>query len=212
METLISSDNIYFYFPPRSTIPTVNASTKDWTGRIKRNPQKSCINRVSCPGRRRWWFGANCGKSGAKRAKLGEVGDTRRSKGKTTTSVVFVSRRNVCSLRILPPSRRFVSFPLKIRPDQRVYAARLWGESSKSILVSTAGGTAWNFGCRCKRDGFESYISNWANGWRGPDIFRSRIPSDRLGRRGLCARPPIKKISPAISCKYFLWRSARLLW
>lgn len=104
------------------------------------------------------------------------------------------------------------SFPLKIRPDQRVYAARLWGESSKSILVSTAGGTAWNFGCRCKRDGFESYISNWANGWRGPDIFRSRIPSDRLGRRGLCARPPIKKISPAISCKYFLWRSARLLW
>lgn len=115
--------------------------------------------------------------------------------------------------RLLPansssPSRR-VPFPLEIRPRpaslRRSFMGRILvknrfhggkndtagggGEGHPETLGVAVNGTVSNGIFRIGR-----------SGWRA-DIFRSRTPSERRGRRGLCARPPIKKIK---SPRYFL--------
>lgn len=176
-------------------------------GRIKRNPQKSCINRVSCP--RGWrWFGANCEKSGAKLegGRLGTRDDDPREKPRralflpreeTSAPCEFFLSKSTRSVPLGNPSKTGEFTPLVYGANPRKKSIPRWekrhgrggGEGHPETLGVAVNGTVSNGIFRIGR-----------SGWRA-DIFRSRTPSERRGRRGLCARPPIKKIK---SPRYFL--------
>lgn len=185
-------------------------------GRIKRNPQKSCINRVSCPRETMVVVRSQLRKKRCEKGEAGEGGWGHATiQGKKHDKRRFcLAEKRLLSANSSSKSTRFA--PLEIRPTPslcRSFTRRILEIDPRSTVQTNTRreecpktlGVAVNATV-------ESYISNWANGWHGPDIFRSRTPSERRERRGLCARPSIKKISPAISCKYFPWRSARLLW